>query len=98
MSPVAKQRDFAEELRTVAAERQLHPGVGAKIVGKLNFANQLARGRFGGLFLRLSIHCIHAPLPDYYDMSWTARVFCWWIEVLEEEATEWQECMRIQPQ
>ena len=38
----------------------------------------------------------HAPLPDYYVSSWTASVLCWWIEVLEKEAIEWQECMRIQ--
>ena len=42
-----KAKKWAEELRTIAAERQLHPGAGAKIVGKLNFANQLAHGRFG---------------------------------------------------
>ena len=74
----------------------LPPGQAAKIVGKLNFANQLAHGRFGRAFLRPLIRCIHAPLQDNMVSEWTLRVIQWWIDVLRQEAVEWQ-CMRIQP-
>ena len=72
----------------------LPSGQAAKIVGKLNFANQLAHGRFGRAFLRPLIRCIHALLQDNTVSEWTLRVIQWWIDVLRQEAVEWQ-CMII---
>ena len=42
-----KANKWAKELSGIMKDKVLHPGQAAKIVGKLNFANQLAHGRFG---------------------------------------------------
>ena len=89
-----KAHKLANELRGIMEDKVLPPGQAAKIVGKLNFANQLAHGRFGRAFLRPLIRCIHAPLRDNMVSTWTLRVIQWWIEVLQQEAVEWQ-CMII---
>ena len=90
-----KAAKIANEFKDIARARAFPPGQAAKVLGKLNLANQLAHGRFGRAFLRLLIRCIHAPLKDNILYKWTLRVIQWWIEVLQVEAIEWQ-CMRIQ--
>ena len=81
-----KAAKWANEFKDIARARVIPPGQAAKVVGKLNFANQLAHGRFGRAFLRLLIRCIHAPLKDNVPSKWTLRVIQWWIEVLQVEA------------
>ena len=57
-----KANKWAQELSDIMEDKVLPPGQAAKIVGKLNFANQLAHGRFGRAFLRPLIRCIHVLL------------------------------------
>ena len=45
-----KGSKWANELNSIAQDKILPLGQAAKIVGKLNFANQLAHGRFGRVF------------------------------------------------